>query len=283
MLALDTVRYTVGKATLVESVSLAVAPGEVVAVVGANGAGKTTLLRLASGDLAPSAGTVRLDGRTLRSYPPDGLARQRAVLPQSTALTFGFTAREVVLLGRTPHAAGQAQDDHIADQALHLAGVTHLAERSYPTLSGGEQQRVHFARALAQLWENPSSGARYLLLDEPTASLDPAHQHAVLGVAQRCAEAGVGVLAVLHNLNLAAFYADRIAVLRRGHLVALGPPQAVLTPETIRHAFGLDVLVQTHPVAGCPLVIAMPVGPSLPTAPPMGVAHQNGQASAPLG
>ncbi|MEM6784927.1 MAG: heme ABC transporter ATP-binding protein [Bacteroidota bacterium] len=258
MLALDTVRYAVGTNTLVVDVSLAVAPGEVVAVVGANGAGKTTLLRMASGDLSPSAGTVRLDGRALGAYEPDALARQRAVLPQHAALTFGFTAREVVLLGRTPHAAGQAQDDEVAAQALHLAGVTHLAERAYPTLSGGERQRVHFARTLAQLWETPTEGARYLLLDEPTASLDPAHQHAVLGVSKQCAEAGVGVLAVLHDLNLAAYYADRIAVLRQGCLVALGPPSTVLTPDTIRHAFGLDALVQTHPTAGCPLVIADP-------------------------
>ncbi|MEL7362134.1 MAG: heme ABC transporter ATP-binding protein [Bacteroidota bacterium] len=258
MLALDTVRYAVGTNTLVVDVSLAVAPGEVVAVVGANGAGKTTLLRMASGDLTPSAGTVRLDDRALAAYEPDALARQRAVLPQHAALTFGFTAREVVLLGRTPHAAGQAMDDEVAAQALHLAGVTHLAERAYPTLSGGERQRVHFARTLAQLWEAPAAGSRVLLLDEPTASLDPAHQHAVLGVSKQCADAGVGVLAVLHDLNLAAYYADRIAVLRQGRLVALGPPAAVLTPGTIRHAFGLDALVQTHPTADCPLVIADP-------------------------
>ncbi|MEL6612011.1 MAG: heme ABC transporter ATP-binding protein [Bacteroidota bacterium] len=258
MLHLDALTYAVGPRRLVDAVSLDLAPGEFVAVVGANGAGKTTLLRLASGDLTPAEGEVRLDGRTLKHYAPDILARQRAVVPQQTALAFGFTAREVVLLGRTPHDTRATNDGEIADQALRLAGVSHLAEQAYPTLSGGEQQRVHFARALAQIWEVRPHGARYLLLDEPTASLDPAHQHAVLGVSKRCAEAGVGVLAVLHDLNLAAYYADRIAVLKQGCLVALGPPSAVLTTEVIRDAFGLDALVQTHPTAGCPLVIADP-------------------------
>ncbi len=258
MMHLHDATYRIGPNTLVDGVTLALRPGEVLAVVGANGAGKTTLLRLLSGELRPSSGAVCLDGRPLGAFAPEHLARRRAVLPQHSTLGFGFSVQEVVLLGRTPHRTPPARDLEIAAGAMQAAGVAHLAARRYPTLSGGEQQRVHLARALAQIWEASGPGARYLLLDEPTASLDLAHQHAVLGVARRCAAAGVGVLAVLHDLNLAAQHADRIAVLRRGRLLAEGPPEAVLTPEIIRRAFDISVLVTRHPCATCPLVVPIP-------------------------
>ena len=162
----------------------------------------------------------------------------------------------MVLLGRTPHRTTRAADLDAAERAMRRADVLDLADRRYPTLSGGEKQRVHLARALAQL--DGSDGDRYLLLDEPTSALDLGHQHAVLGVARREAEAGVGVLAVLHDLNLAAQYADRIAVLAAGHLVALGTADAVLTPAVVRCAFGISVVVTRNPCAACPLVV--PVG-----------------------
>ena len=149
MLKLQNVSYRVGAKTLVDGVSLCLRPGEVLAVIGANGAGKTTLLRLLSSELCPTAGAVWLDGRVMTPIDAETLARRRAVLPQQSTLTFGFTALEVVLLGRTPHRTRHAHDLDVARQAMQAAGVTHLAERSYPTLSGGEQQRVHLARALA--------------------------------------------------------------------------------------------------------------------------------------
>ena len=152
---------------------------------------------------------------------------------------------------------------------MRRAGVLPLASRRYPTLSGGEQQRVHLARTLAQLdgrgTPEASGGgaaahtsARYLLLDEPTSALDLAHQHAVLRVAREEAARGTGVLAVLHDLNLAAQYADRIAVLAQGRLIALGAPEAVLTPTVVRCAFGISVLVTQNPCAACPLVVPIP-------------------------
>lgn len=260
-LAVERATVRVSGRVLVREVDLAVGPGEVVAVVGANGAGKTTLLRLLSGDLRPSAGQVKLDGRPLPAWPPEALARRRAVLPQQPSLAFGFSALEVVLLGRTPHRSAPAHDLDVAYQAMQAAGVLPFAARSYPTLSGGEQQRVHLARALAQIWDAPAdaaTGSRYLLLDEPTASLDLAHQHAVLRTARRCAQAGVGVLAVLHDLNLAAQHADRIAVLRQGRLLAEGPPATVLTPNVVEQAFDVAVLVTDHPCAACPLVVPVP-------------------------
>jgi iron complex transport system ATP-binding protein len=143
-------------------------------------------------------------------------------------------------------------------RALAQAGVGHLAGRRYPTLSGGEQQRVHLARTLAQLDTPHADASRYLLLDEPTASLDLAHQHTVLGTARALADAGTGVLVVLHDLNLAAQYADRLAVLRRGQLLADGPPADVLDPALVHAAFDVAVTVLPHPCFTCPLVVALP-------------------------
>ena len=276
MIELRHVSYRVGQKALVDGVDLRLRPGEVLAIVGANGAGKTTLLRLASGEIAPTGGAVHLDRRPLPSFDAERLGRRRAVLPQQSTLAFGFSALEVVLLGRTPHRSTRACSLDVARGAMRAAGVFHLAARRYPTLSGGEQQRVHLARALAQIWEAPEGGeggARYLLLDEPTASLDLAHQHATLRTARRCAEAGVGVLAVLHDLNLAAQHADRIAVLHRGRLVAVGPPPDVLTSDVIGLAFDVAVLVTEHPCAACPLVVPVPEGADVRPAPGYAALH----------
>ncbi|MFN3596447.1 MAG: heme ABC transporter ATP-binding protein [Rubricoccaceae bacterium] len=258
MLALDAATLRIGRAVLVEGLTLAVRPGEVLAIVGPNGAGKSTALRLLAGEVRPSAGLACLDGRPLADWSVEVLARRRAVLPQTSALAFGFQALDVVLLGRTPWRAGHAADLAAAARAMARAGVAHLAARAFPTLSGGEAQRVHLARALAQLDAPPGTpdAPRYLLLDEPTSALDLAHQHAVLRVARAEAARGTGVLAVLHDLNLAAEHADRVAVLAGGRLVAEGAPAAVLTPDVIGAAFGLTVRVVRNPCAGCPLVVA---------------------------
>jgi len=244
---------------LLAGISLAVRPGELVAVLGANGAGKSTLVRVLSGDLIPSAGQVTVAGKPLSDWHRLDLARQRAVLSQGARLDFGFTAFEVALMGRSPHVrtVETARDREIARLALRETGTEHLAERPYPTLSGGERQRVQFARVLAQIWEAPADGERFLLLDEPTAALDPAHQHLTLQIARRFATAGTAVLAVLHDLNLAAQYADRLVVLERGRLVAEGSPQEILDAALLRRVFGLDALVIPHPHLACPLVVPL--------------------------
>lgn len=267
MLALDHATVRVGHATLLDGVSLAVRPGEVLAVVGPNGAGKTTALRTLAAEAPPSDGTATLDGQALAALAPDALARRRAVMPQATTLQFDFSVLEVVLLGRTPHRSSRADDLDAAFRAMRAAGVEALAARRYPTLSGGEQQRVHLARALAQLdagAEASPEAPRYLLLDEPTSALDIAHQHAVLRTARERAAAGVGVLAVLHDLNHAAQYADRVAVLAAGRLVACGPPRDVLTVDVVGRAFGMAVVVTDHPCAACPLVVPVPHGGGVP-------------------
>lgn len=203
-----------------------------------------------------------MEERDLAAWSPRALARRRAVLPQASELAFGFSVLEVVLLGRSPHAGTSTRevDLAIAEACLAEAEVGHLAGRVYTTLSGGERQRVQFARVLAQIgFSSPAEGqaGRYLLLDEPTASLDPAHQHATLRTARRAAERGIGVLAILHDLNLAAMYADRLAVLSRGALAAEGAPSAVLTETLVRDVFDLAVHVALHPTRDCPQVTAV--------------------------
>ena len=262
MLRADDIGITYGRAEVLRGVSLAVAPGEVVAVLGPNGAGKSTLLAVLAGTLRPHRGEAVLEGRALAGWTPRALALRRAVLPQHSELAFGFDVLEVVLLGRSPHAgtASRREDLAIAETCLAEAEVAQLAGRDYTTLSGGERQRVQLARVLAQVGFLQAAGpaaARYLLLDEPTASLDPAHQHATLRTARRAAASGVGVLAILHDLNLAAMYADRLVVLSRGEVAAAGAAEAVLTEDLVRDVFALPVHVTRHPTRGCPQVVAV--------------------------
>ena len=259
MIEARAIGFAVGAKALLADVSLTLSAGELVAIVGPNGAGKSTLRRVLCGDAAPTAGEVWMDERPLGAWSLVERARARAVLPQDSTLNFPFTAFEVVLMGRTPHVRGaeSARDYEIARAALVATEADHLTERLYPTLSGGERQRVQLARVLAQIWE-PAAGARYLLLDEPTSNLDLAHQHSTLAVARRFARAGVGVLVILHDLNLAAQYADRIVMLKDGRVRAAGAPDAVLTAAVIRATFAVPVLVTRHPVLDCPLVVPTP-------------------------
>jgi iron complex transport system ATP-binding protein len=261
MLRADEIRVRYGAAEVLRGPSLAVAPGEVVAVLGPNGAGKSTLLAVLAGSLRPQRGAAALEGRALAEWSPRALALRRAVLPQHSELAFGFPVLEVVLLGRSPHAGttSRAEDLAVAEACLAEAEVSHLVHRLYTTLSGGERQRVQLARVLAQIdYPRGERGApRYLLLDEPTSSLDLAHQHATLRTARRAAARGIGVLAILHDLNLAALYADRLVVLSRGTLAAAGAPEAVLTEALVREVFDLAVQITRHPTRGCPQVVAV--------------------------
>jgi iron complex transport system ATP-binding protein len=245
MLALDRVTARLGRRAVLHEVSLAVAPGELVALVGPNGAGKSTALALLAGDLRPVSGVASLDGRGIAAWPARELALRRAVLPQHSGLLFDFTVADVVALGRAPHAgrATAGEDAAAVRGALAAAELLALADRRYTALSGGERARVHLARSLAQIW------------DEPTAALDLAHQQQALAVARAQARGGAGVLAVLHDLTLAAQHADRLVLLAEGRVVAEGAAAAVLTSANIRRAYGLEVVVCPHPTEGHPVVL----------------------------
>ena len=257
MLEARDIAVAIGGKRLLDGVSLGLRGGEVLALVGPNGAGKSTLLKVISGELVPSAGSVAMGGRPLQDWPALERARSRGVLAQDTALAFPFTAFEVAQMGRFPFNGGHTtlRDRAIAREALAYADVAHLAQRLYPTLSGGERQRVQLARVLAQIWE-PQAGPRCLLLDEPTSSLDLAHQQQALKGARRFAlEQGVAALVVLHDLNLAAQYADRIALLHEGRLVACGTPREVLTAQRLAECFAVEAAILAHPRSGAPLVV----------------------------
>jgi iron complex transport system ATP-binding protein len=245
-----------GGRDLLRDVSLSLHAGEVLALVGPNGAGKSTLLRALAGELRPRAGRLRCEGVPLDEWDPLRLARRRAVVSQHAALAFPMRAAEVVALGRLPwHGTPQAAQDAPAIRAaLAEAGIAALAEQTYPTLSGGERQRVQIARALAQLHGAPRPAA--LLLDEPTASLDARHGAAVLALLRRLARDGLAVLVVLHDLNEAAFAADRVALMADGGLVAIGPAPEVLRPALLEDVYGVafraldGVLVPAYAAAG---------------------------------
>nr|WP_239003866.1 heme ABC transporter ATP-binding protein [Nocardia panacis] len=241
---------TRGNRPVLDGVDFAVAAGEIVALVGPNGAGKSTLLAALAGELAPSAGTVELDGRALAHWSPLDMARRRAVLPQSHTVGFPFSAREVVAMGRAPWLRTELRerDDELIAAAMALTDVEHLAARPFPALSGGERARVALARVLAQ-----DTGT--LLLDEPTAALDLGHQEAVLRLAAERAAAGAAVVVVLHDLGVAAAYADRVAVLEAGRIAADGPPRAILTTELLTRVYRHPIEVLDHPRTGAQLVL----------------------------
>lgn len=232
--------------TIVRDVAFAAAPGEVTAIIGPNGSGKSTLLKALSGDL-PYAGRVTINGHDARQLKPWQAASRRGVLPQHTTLSFPFTVREVVALGLTGGRAGVAQDGVEAqpERALERVDLAGFAGRFYQDLSGGEQQRVQLARVLCQVWHPVLDGEpRYLLLDEPVSSLDVKHQILVMRIARAFADGGGGVVAILHDLNLTAMFADRIVAMRAGTVAAHGGPAEVLTDERMSDVF--DCALRFH-------------------------------------
>jgi iron complex transport system ATP-binding protein len=252
LLAASHVTVQLGGRVILDDVSLEVGAGEVLALLGPNGAGKSTFLAVLSGERAPDAGEVSLCGRRLQDWSLLEQSRRRALLPQSSSMAFPFTVEEVVRMGRAPwtgttHADG---DDEVIADCCRATDVTAMLARRVPSLSGGERARVAMARVLAQ--RTP-----VLLLDEPTAALDLHHQETLLQVARGRAADGCAVIAVLHSLDLAAAYADRIALLGAGRICAAGPTQHVLNPALLSQVFSHEVDVFHHPRTG--QLVVLPV------------------------
>ncbi|MGF1579086.1 MAG: ABC transporter ATP-binding protein [Gemmataceae bacterium] len=241
LLEASSLSFRYGKQEILQEVDFHLNVGEWVSVVGPNGAGKTTLLRLLLGLLSPLAGTILLDGEPLRTLSRTAIARKIAFLPQFIQMPFGFTVREVVAMGRTPYLGRFRPmcdaDLTAVDRALERADVRSLSDRPVTELSGGEAQRVFLARALAQ-------ETSILALDEPTTNLDLFHQQQLLNQVK---EHGQAVIAVLHELNLAARYSDRILILSNGKVSAFGTPEETLTPDTIEAAFRVKTTVTKDP------------------------------------
>lgn len=253
MLEINAISVGYGVCTVLNGISLAVGAGEVVAVLGPNGAGKSTLVKAVSGVLPLSAGSVRIEGREVAQLTEAERARQIVVVPQARALPGAFTVYQTVLLGRTPYLgwlgrAGKTDLDYVS-RALSQTDSHSLAQRAIGTLSGGEQQRVLLARALAQ-------NTPVLLLDEPTSHLDLQYQYSFLNLVRKLtAEKGLAVLMVLHDLNLAGLYADRVVLMERGEIRASGSPGEVLTEAHVRAVYRAPVHVVPHPEYGTPLVL----------------------------
>jgi iron complex transport system ATP-binding protein len=230
---------------IVDDVSLSVQPGEIVGLIGPNGSGKSTLLRSVYRMLRPVAGHVLIGGDEVWQLSARESARRTGVVVQESPSDFEFTVREVVQMGRTPHkgmlSADTRDDAHIVADALRRVGMLRLAERAYPTLSGGEKQRVLLARALAQQ-------PRLLVLDEPTNHLDIHYQLEILDLVRALR---ITTLVTIHDLNLAAAYCDRLYLLAHGQIVASGTPEAVLTPDLIRQVFHVDATIGRHPTTNC--------------------------------
>jgi iron complex transport system ATP-binding protein len=247
-----------GGATIVEHLDVAIAPHRFTTIVGPNGCGKSTLLKALSRLLRPTYGEVLLDGRDVHGYAPKAFAREVGFLPQSSPAPDGITAAELVMRGRYPHQSA-FQWSSATERAAVLRAMTHtdvadLAERRMSELSGGQRQRVWIAMTLAQQTD-------ILLLDEPTTFLDLAHQIEVLELCHELnAQFGTTIVAVLHDLNEACRYADEIIVMKAGRIVTRGDPCEVITPATIREAFGLDTQVIEDPVTGTPLVLPLTAG-----------------------
>jgi iron complex transport system ATP-binding protein len=248
MLELMDVSVQLGRRKVLSGVSLTARPGGLLAICGANGAGKSTLLKAILGEV-PATGTVRLNGLEVPRTRPATLARLRAVLPQDSDVAFGFTLGEIIRMGR--EAGDFAIRPAVDSLALSAVGLQGREGDDIRNLSGGERQRGHLARALAQVWEPVGpQGPRWLMLDEPVASLDLGHQLQVMRLARSYADAGGGVVAIMHDLNLSAMFADKLAFLIAGKLAAVGSPDEVLTERILQEAFGCRIALNLAPKLG---------------------------------
>jgi len=257
MIEAGDVAVSIGAKRIISGVDFEARPGEVVAIVGPNGSGKSTFLKALSGDIGYS-GRIAFNGRSLADMKPVEAATARAVLPQATTLSFPFTVREVVRLGLLGGRSGAlaGEEGRLPERALTKVDLDGFGGRFYQELSGGEQQRVQLARVLCQVWAPVLEGRpRYLLLDEPVSSLDIRHQLGIMDIARDFARRGGGVVAILHDLNLAALYAERIYMLHAGRLAAAGLPQDVINNSMLEKVFGCRLKVGSVPPGPMPFVL----------------------------
>lgn len=248
-LAARDVNVRLGQASVLDNVSIDVVPGTVTALVGPNGAGKSRLLRVLSGELPPTDGDVRLHGVSLARIDTAELATRRSVMAQSMDVVFDFRVDEILRMGWV--RGGERQLRASLGELAQACGIRRLLGRRFRTLSGGERQRVQFARALLQVWSTENAARpRYLLLDEPTSSLDLAHELLALRLARRAAQRWIGVLVVLHDLNLAARFADRAVLLADGTVAVTGHPEAVFRDALLTRTYGTRIRVERHETLG---------------------------------
>lgn len=253
MLSADHLSFRVGQRALIEDATASFEPGRLHLVVGPNGAGKSTLIKLLARLLRPHSGTVRYENEDVAGWSERQLAHRRALLSQAVEVAFAMPVRELVMMGRYPHFGARpgASDLHICEEVMKFFEVESMADRSYGTLSGGEKQRVQFARVLAQIWQPMSETVRYLFLDEPLTFLDIRHQIDFMNkVKTFAAQKDVVVVGVVHDLSLAARFSDRLLLMHEGRILADGSPHDVLSEEHLRTAFQVYPVLLTNPATG---------------------------------
>ncbi|AWW32673.1 heme ABC transporter ATP-binding protein [Echinicola strongylocentroti] len=246
MVSAENIHFCIRKKPILDQVNIDLLPGEVVSILGPNGAGKSTLLKILSGEKNCETGSVSINQVPLASIKPQQLAKYRAVMPQHSTVNFPYTVEEIVALGVLSHDAN-TPSRQLMEEVMGLTGLGHLGERMIDGLSGGEKQRVQLARVLLQIWEDKPY-ARYLLLDEPTSSMDIAQQHQVLRLVRNLRKKNIGVLAILHDLNLAAHYSDKVVLMKNGSVKASGPVKTIMTAENLSMVYGHPISVLTHPL-----------------------------------
>lgn len=256
MLSTSSISYSVGKKEILKNISADFLPGNFSMILGQNGSGKSSFLKIFSGDINKFSGSVLYQNKTLKSYSKNELAKIRAVMSQQPELSFPLTVDEVIMMGRYPHFEFRPtpKDIAICKEVTERMKLESFLNRNYLTLSGGEKQRVHYARVLAQIWEN-TNAPRYLFLDEPLNSLDIAYQHEFLELATELKTSNTVLVAVMHDINLAAQFGDQLFFLKDGQLLDFGTPKELLTENLIEKIFGVKTTIIQNPVSGQPLVI----------------------------
>jgi len=257
MLRTENISFSVGKKQILKNVSASFLPGEFNMILGPNGSGKSSFLKIFSGEINKFQGTVLYDDKKIKELRKEELAKKRAVMSQQADLGFPLRVEEVVMMDRYPHFTfnPNKKDITICNEVIERMNLTEFTKRNYLTLSGGEKQRVQYARVLAQVWEKPADGYRYLFLDEPLNSLDISYQHEFLQSAVELMKEHTVLIAVMHDINLAAHYADNLFFFKEGQLIVYGKPKDILTEKIIEQVFNIKTTVIENPVTGKPLII----------------------------
>ena len=257
MINAEQIKYSIGQKNILNNISIQFLPGTCNLIIGPNGSGKSTLIKLLSGELENYEGRVKYNDTDIKTYTKQGLAATRAVLSQQTELSFPMTVEEVVMLGRNPHFEFNPtrKDTDIVQEVIALLDLNSFIHRNYQTLSGGEKQRVHYARVLAQIWDQPKEEHRYLFLDEPLNNLDLYYQQSFLSIAISLLNETTTLIGVVHDINIAMRYADELFFLKEGELIKNGAPEKIVDAILIKEVFNVDTQIITHPLSRKPIVI----------------------------
>lgn len=257
MLQANNISYQIGSKSILRNCTIRLKPRTFTAIVGSNGAGKSTLLKAITNEVKLRDGSITVNGHSSSALDSKALSRIRAVMPQHTSINFPFSIEQIIEIGRFPHHTSPVENEEIIEKVIEKTRLQSYRGRTYQTLSGGEKQRVQLARIMAQVWDK-SPHPKYLLLDEPTSDLDILHQHALLGTARELMSDNLGVLAVLHDLNLAAQYADYLVFMKNGEIVKQGETREVFTKENIETTFNHPVQMLEDPTTGQTIVVSIP-------------------------